>query len=82
MVIKANDPNKDGPNDLFERFELRDKSCGYYCCYYWVKGVKGVFGTFQVFPSGKGTFRTSTDVVQGGVHHRYEDTTYIVNVYE
>ena len=30
---KANNPNEDGPNDLFERYELRDKSCDYYCCY-------------------------------------------------
>ena len=53
---------------------------------------EGVFGTFQVFPSVRvhfaplltwdEVFRTSTDVVRGGVHHRYEDTTYIVNVYE
>ena len=30
---EANDPNEDGPNNLFERFELRDKNCDCYCCY-------------------------------------------------
>ena len=48
MVVKANDPNEDGPNDLFERFKLRDKSCDYYCCYCCVKGVS-IEDTFQVF---------------------------------
>ena len=33
MVIKQTILYEDGPNDLFERYELRDKSCGYYCCY-------------------------------------------------
>ena len=70
MVIKQTILYEDGPNDLFERFKLRDKSCDYYCCYCCVKGV---FGTFQVFPSVRvhfaplltwdEVFRTSTDVV-------------------
>ena len=71
---KANNPNEDGPNNLFERFELRDKSCDYYCCYCCVWRVKVSSARSRCSllekPSVKGTLRTSTDVVRGGVHHR------------
>ena len=38
VVIKQMILYEDGPNNLFERFKLRDKSCDYYCCYCCVYG--------------------------------------------
>ena len=58
---KAKDLKDDGANNLFERFELKDKSCDYYFCYCCVRYVRCLQHVPGI-PFGEGAFRTSTEV--------------------